>query len=255
MANQKTFKKAYCDLLTEQVKSGESILLYGEESFPYDESQVVMIPALEHPEGLLEKLVPTTDGDCESAIALYEAYPGLSPVLATDKSFWAYLSHVELYEYLRKRNPKVLQPESVDSTYILSRWLLGNDWIKRACLPAFWWIVYLTVDNEGIDKYRYTRYFFSNYDFRTNFLRYNITKHKEAVIGYFDFLIDNPEVMRNFPAERNRFITKHLNKLGGSRLLSTLPRDFFYNELTRIKPQILAVTSTVESDSESDFED
>lgn len=252
MANQKTFKKAYCDFLTEQVRSGDSISLYGEEVFPYDESQVVMIPSLEHPEGLLEKMIPSSEGDCESAIALYEAYPGLTPLLATDKSFWIYLTHVDLFQYVQKRNPKVLEPQAVDSTYIMYRWFFGKDWVKRACLPALWWIVFLTVDEDGVDKYRYTRYFFSNYDFRTNFLRYSISKHKEAVMGYFDFLMDNPEVMRNFPSGRNRFITKHLNKLGGSRLLSTLPREFFYDELTRIKSQILAITSSSDEDMEEE---
>lgn len=248
MANQKTFKKGYCDLLTEQVRSGESISLYGEEVFPYDETQVVMIPSLEHPEGLLEKMIPTSDGDCESAIALYEAYPGLTPLLANDRSFWYYLTHVELFTYMQKRYPKVFDPVAVDANYIINHWFFGKEWYVRSTLPALWWIVYLTVDNESVDKYKYTRFFFSHYDFRSNFANYSISRHKEALIGYFDFLMDNPVIMRQFSQPRNRFITKHLNKLGGSRLLSTLPREYFYDELTRIKPQILAITSSSEED-------
>ena len=53
---------------------------------------------------------------------------------------------------------------------------------------------------------------------------------------------------------RNRFITKYLNKLGGTRLLSTLSREFFKKELTKIKSQILAVTGTIKDEEEIDFE-
>lgn len=70
-----------------------------------------------------------------------------------------------------------------------------------------------------------------------------ISRHKPFLMGYFQFLIDNPEVMKSYFYEKNIFITKHFNKVGGTRLLSTLPKEYFYEELTNIKSRIQSVTS------------
>lgn len=254
MIVQHTFKKAYAESLADDIKNGRNLDLYSQESFPYDPDQVVIIPTLRYPEELKKKMIPTPQGDFESAVALYEAYPNLTPLQASDKAFWTYLTHVDLFEYVQARYPKVLEEGFDNINYVLNHWFYISDWIKVHPLASIWWYVYLTVDNSLEDKYKYTRIFFSNYEFRTNFVQYSIARHKEAVMGYFDFLIQNPEVMAQAFKARNRFITKYLNKLGGTRLLSTLPRSFFTEELTRLKPQILAFTGTVKDDDDVDFE-
>lgn len=254
MLVQRTFKKGYAETLADAVKNGHNLDLYGKESFPYDAEQVVMIPTLRYPEGLKHKMIPTPQGDCASAIALYEAYPNLTPLQASDKAFWTYLTHVDLFEYVQARYPKVLETDFNNVNYVLNHWFYISDWIKVHPIASLWWYTYLTVDKTLDDKYKYTRFFFGNYEFRTNFVQYSIARHKEAVIGYFDFLIENPEVMSQWFKARNRFITKYLNKLGGTRLLSTLSREFFKEELMKIKPQILTVTGTVKDDEEVDFE-
>lgn len=254
MLVQRTFKKAYAEALAENVKNGINLDLYGKDAFPYDADEVVIIPTLRYPEGLKHKMIPTPQGDCTSAIALYEAYPNLTPLQASDKAFWTYLTHADLFEYVQARYPKVKDDGFNNVNYILNHWFYISDWIKVHPIASLWWYTHLTVSTSLEDKYKYTRFFFSNYEFRTNFVQYSIARHKEAVIGYFNFLIDNPEIMSQWFKARNRFITKYLNKLGGTRLLSTLPRDFFTEELTKIKPQILAVTGTIKEEEEIDFE-
>lgn len=252
MIVQRTFKKAYADALASAVKAGQNLDLYSLPEFPYDSEQVVMIPTLAHPDGLLEQMIPTRQGDFESAVALYEAYSTLSPLLASDRSFWIYLAHVELFPYIQKRFPKVMIKEERTSQYIGSHWFFGDKGFQRHALASLWWFVHLTICEDSEDKYHYTRHFFSNYEFRTNLAQYSIIRHKEFLIGYFQFLIDNPKVMASFFKERNRFITKHFNKLGGTRLLSTLPREAFYSELEKLKPQILQTTKSSESDINQD---
>ena len=252
MIAQRTFKKTYVDVLTDNVRNGYNLDLYGKDTFPYDSNEVVIIPTVRYPEGLLEKMIPTAQSDCESAIALYEAYLNLTPLQASDKAFWTYLTHVDLFEYVQARYPRVKEEGFDNVNYVLNHWFYISDWIKVHPLASLWWYVYLTYDEQSEDRYKYTRIFFSNYEFRTNFVQYSIARHKEALIGYFDFLAENKEIMSQFFKGRNRFITKYLNKLGGSRLLSTLDRNFFKEELTRIKPQILAVTSNSKEDDEID---
>ncbi len=255
MIAQRTFKKAYAETLADRVRNGYDLDLYGKEAFPYDKDEVLIIPTIRYPEGLLSKLIPTAQGDCQSAIALFEAYPNLTPLQASDKAFWTYLTHVDLFEYVQARYPKVKQEDFSNINYVLNHWFYISDWIKVHPLASLWWYVYLTYDEASADPYKYTKQFFESYEFRTNFVQYSIARHKEAVIGYFDFLMENEDVMSQFFKSRNRFITKYLNKLGGSRLLSTLDRNFFKAELTRIKPQILAVTSNYREDESEGFDD
>jgi hypothetical protein len=255
MLVQRTFKREYVDELAAAVKNGYELERYAAESFDYDSNQVVIIPTLRYPEGLIDRMIPDASADCDSAIALYEAYPTLTPLQASDRAFWAYLSHVDLFQYVQTRYPKVKEPDFDSIPYVYDHWFCGEYWYWRHPLASLWWFVYLTIDEESTDKYKYTRFFFSNYVFRTNFVKYSIARCKEAVFGYFQFLMDNPEVTASYMKSRNLFITKYLNKLGGSRLLSSLPREAFYNELTRIKPQILAITSYSLSDDVDDEEE
>lgn len=254
MIAQRTLKKAYADSLADNVKNGLSLHYYGEDSFPYDSEEVVIIPTVRHPEGLLEKMMPTPQGDFESAVALFEAYKDISPLQASDRSFWAYLAHVDLFDYVKTRFPKIKVQGEPDRQYIWNHWISPKDWPHRHPLASLWWAVYMTIDETDLeDKYKYTRFFFKYYTFRTNFSKYTIARHKELLIGYFDFLINNPEITSQYMEARNRFITKHFNKLGGTRLLSSLKREFFKEELNRIKSQILAVTGTITDEEDEDF--
>ena len=254
MLVQRTFKKTYAESLADEVRNGYGLERYSLESFPYEEEHVVIIPNLRYPEGLLQKLIPSSEGDFESAIALYEAYPNLIPLQASDRSFWTYLAHADLFSYVKNRFPNIKDKEGYDNQYIWNHWFTFKDWVSRHPLASLWWIVYLTIDEESEDKYKYTKIFFSSYGFRTNFMQYSIARHKEAIFGYFDFLIENPDVTKQWFKPRNRFITKHFNKIGGTRLLSTLPREFFKNELLRIKPQILEITGSSKEDEEEQID-
>ena len=96
MALQKVFKEAYVEALRSSIDPDN----YAGETFVFDETQVRYMANVHHPEGLQEKMTP--DNLLESAIALYEAYPDLTPLSASKMELWAYLSHVDLFEYMQK---------------------------------------------------------------------------------------------------------------------------------------------------------
>lgn len=240
---QRTFKRNYVESLLDAVKQGQNLELYAKDSFEYDADQVVMIPNLAYPEGLIEKLVPTPQGDFQSAVALYEAFPNLTPLQASDRNFWIYLAHCDLFTYVQNRFSKVKEKGFDNKQYILDHWFFAQGTILQA-LSGLWWLTHLSIDENSTDKYKYTRQIFYDYTMRTNFANYTFARHKEAVFGYLQFMIDYPEVFKSHFKHKNRFITKHFNKIGGTCLLSTLPREYFYNELIRIMDQILEITST-----------
>lgn len=238
MQLQKTFTNQYLATLVEDAKTGVSLYKYAEEKFDYDENQVRRIPHLVFPENLVKKMTPNSQADFQSAIALYEAYPNMTPLQASDRSFWAYLTHVDLYEYVQQRFPEVLKENFINTNYIGNHWLFLKG-IFRNALSSLWWKVYLTVDDESTDKYRYTQFLF-DHDF-DRFTESLLIRHKEAVYGIIGYLMEDTEISDNFMKQRGYYIMKHFNKLGGVRLLSVLDRVFFYNELKRIRPILLNI--------------
>lgn len=239
MQLQKTFTNQYLTTLVEEAKAGVSLHKYAEENFVYDKAQVLRIPHLAFPENLVKKMIPNSQADFQSAIALYEAYPNMTPLQASDRSFWAYLTHVDLFEYVQQRFPEVLKENFINSNYIGNHWLFSNGIIHNA-LSGLWWTVYLTIDDESGDRYRFTEFIFKNGSF-DKFVPSLLARHKEAMYGIIQYLMDDTDVSGNFLKQRGYYIMKHFNKLGGVRLLSALDRNFFYNELKRIRPILLDI--------------
>ena len=242
---QKVFKTKYVDFLLEKAKQGQSLANYASEFFPIEHENILYIPSIKHPIGLLEKMNPNVEKDFESAVALYEAYPNLSPLQAADKTFWVYLAHTELFPYVQNRYPQVKQDGFNNPQYILDHWFFEHGPLRHA-LAGLWWSVYLTIDKDSVtNKYDYTKFIFSkDSNMRTiYFVNYPLFRHKEAAIGILKFLMEDYELCASFFRQRVRYITKYFNKLGGTRQLVSLDRDFFYYELKKIRPLIMAIQS------------
>ena len=240
MELQRTFKKQYALQLEQEAKNGIGIERYTKKEFEYDKTQVLLIPNLVRPQGLLEKMDP--EDDLKSAIALYEAYKDLTPLQAADKSLWAYLAHVDLFSYVQKRNPQVLEPGFNDANYINNHFFYGFGHQIYHPLYGLWWGVKNTVDESLEDPYEYTRIFFKEYGLRVTYIgRYMIFRHKEEVIGICKFIKDEEELFSTSFRQRIRYIAQYFNRLGATRQLISLDRDFFYDELTKLKPTLLKI--------------
>lgn len=240
---QKTFKESYMKTLRDAVKSGEALPLYRGDSFAIDEIQVKRLANVYAPEGLENKLIPTSDGDFESGVAVYEAYRNISPLLASNEAFWVYITHTTLYNYAQKRWPKVLDG-SASSDYIIDHWFIGSQGILRNVAAALWWGVYLTVDEESSNKYELTEILFRNYTLRVVTLgSYTLIRHRQAMFGILEFLKENPDITQRGFEHKGQFITKYFNRLGSSKQLVYMDKDFFYNTLEKIKDRILSITT------------
>lgn len=255
MQLQKTFKESYMKTLRDAVKSEIAIPLYAADTFNVDESQVKRLAKVYAPEGLAEKLDEVWESDYLSAIAIYEAYKDISPLLASNETFWAYLTHVDLFAYAQKRWPRVKEKDC-SSDYILDHWFLGANGLLRNAIASMWWSVYNTVDETRENKYELTEIFFKNYTLRiVAFGSSQLIRHKEAMIGVLSFLKDNPEITDNAFEYRGQFITKYFNRLGAVKQLAYLRRDFFYTTCERLKDKIMSVVKREQLLNESLYSD
>ena len=241
MALQSVFKRGYVDYLKNNIKPEA----YLGDHFEYDQSQVVRLYGVPHPEDLLEKLNPTPEGDLQTAIAIYEAYPNLSPLFAQQDDLWVYLTHVDLFDYVKKRWPiKTGKDVGIANqcAFIEDHWFRNPSMIRSA-LKGLWWAIYCSIDESREDKYELSRVLFKNYSFRTRYFgTYELFRHKEATIGILGFLHDNPDIFAYSVENRGRFISRYFNQLGGVKQLASLDRTFFRAECERIKPKLLEIT-------------
>ncbi len=243
MKLQKTFKESYMKILRDAVKSGSAIPLYGNSTFEIDQTQVKRLANVYAPEGLAERLTEIWENDFASAVAIYEAYKNISPLLASNEAFWAYLTHTDLFSYTQKRWPKVKEKEC-SSDYILDHWFLGVNGLLRNAVASMWWSVHNTIDETRENKYELTEVLFKNYTLRiVAFGSTLLIRHREAMIGIMSFLADNPDVTNNALEYRGQFITKYFNRIGAVKQLAFLKRDYFYATCEHMKDKILSVTS------------
>ena len=245
MALQKVFKKGYMDYL----KNNIQVANYMKETFPIDSTQVVKLYGVSHPDGLLERLKPSPDSDLQTAIAIYEAYSSLPPLWAQQDDLWLYLTHVDLFEYVKKRWPILLSDE-IEKTkrHILNHWFHNPTNFLRTTFAGLWWNVFLTIDESREDKYELTRTMFNcGQDWRImRFGELSLVRNKESMIGVLEFLTENPEIYQeNFDA-RGQFISRYFNVLGGTKQLSSLNRSQFKNILYKLKDRILNITDVEE---------
>lgn len=232
MALQTILKKSYIEKIFDEVEIGIGLNRFREDSFPIDEEYLLVTPQVKHPENLLMKMVPTTDGDFQSAVELYNAYKSLTPLQAINPQFWESLTLTDLFPYMQKRwGLKEISDDDTLKKAILNHFTIKSHGLIRHGLGGLWWLVHMTVDEERDNHYELTKMLFKNYTLR--YIRLGISKviqHKEAAIGILQYLKDNESKITSMENVANA-LTSYFNKLGAVKQLTFLDRDFFYHEM------------------------
>lgn len=229
MALQTILSQSYIESVFEEVERGEGLERFLQEAFPYEEGKLLVTPQVNQPVGLLSRMVPTTEGDFLSAIALYDAYKLLKPLQAINAQFWESLALTDLFPYMQRRWNLVESKDLRKS--ILNHFTFKAHGMMRHGLAGLWWLVYLSIDEQRDNKYELTEFLFKNYTLR--YIRFGagkVIQHKEAAIGILQYIKDNEA---NIPSLENvaHGLTSYFNKLGAVKQLTALDRDFFYSEM------------------------
>ena len=256
MELQRIFTPEYANQLTNDIHPEN----YLGDKVKYNENEVRRLKGVEHPEGLESKMLNATN-EYEAAILLYEAYKDISPVIASNRCFWLYLTHVDLAKYVKKLWPDLerydvdikskkqkkgdFRSESDKKKYIQDHWLISPNGLMRTSLMNLWWSVYLTVDESHGDDHKYdlTKVFFSNSGMRTRRLGTgHLGRNREALKGILTFMKENPDIFESGIENRMIWITRHFNLIGGTKPLANLPSSFFMGELEKNKDYISKIS-------------
>ncbi len=131
-----------------------------------------------------------SEDDFEAGKILFEAFKDLTLMQAAQSHFWLYLSHVDLYEYMRKRWEKV-DNEKCDPNYIAEHWFYKQN---RNWLEGLYWSFKNTVqqNEDGSLNYIYTKFLFREQNLRNRGIMPSATvfRNPEALKGVLQFCIE-----------------------------------------------------------------
>lgn len=135
----------------------------------------------------------TSNDDYEAGKILFEAFRDLTPIQAAQSHFWQYLSHVDLYEYMRRRWSGVNDPNCT-AGYIAEHWFYKQN---RNWLEGLYWSFKGSVqeNEDGTPDYKYTQFLFRNQNLRNRGILPSSTvfRNPEALKGVLQFCIEELE--------------------------------------------------------------
>ena len=180
----------------------------------------------------------------ENAIKLFEAYSSLTPEDASDERFWAYLTHSDFFDYMKKRTDVSAQKEEKCSKYIMDHWfvdpmspasLMNND------ISRLWWVVFLTKTKDAKDPYVLTREIFSMLDYTTHLLPGTQGRNETIRFAVLEFVVENPDLFSKNKEAKVRLIMRKLNLRGGYSALSSLDSNQIKYLLKEAVPELKRV--------------
>lgn len=246
MALQTLLSKRAIERIKDDVDLGIGLDRFRMDDFPVDENDVLVIPGITKPEGLLDSLDANTDGDFKSAVAIYEAYKILTPLQAIEEQLWESLALTDLFPYMQQRW-NLRRTDELQSV-VKNHFFVKSHGVIRQGIGGLWWLVHLSVDEERSNPYELTEILFRNYTFR--FVRFGVSlviQHKEAAIGILQFLKDHENESYSLENVSNG-LTSYFNKLGAVKQLTYLDRTFFYDEMNKHFEEFKGCTTHKEAD-------
>ncbi len=247
MELQNLFLGTYVEQLRKGVKDGSLVKYYESDTFLFDSEKTILSPKIKKI-GTGEFVIPkgTSYYDFENSKIIFEAYKNLTPLQASDIRLWTYLAHKDYYAYMSERWAGVRKGSASNaSKYILDHWFISSPAqsnFLRHGIAGLWWAAYLTYDENRTNPYELTEILYRQLDFATRTLgTYKLARHKEAVKGILEFILQNPTLFKDKFEDKSRFLTKHFNQIGGTKPLSYFNKDFFKYSLQEVSPKILLV--------------
>jgi hypothetical protein len=169
--------------------------------------------------------------DLENAQIVYEDLKALDTVQATDERLWAWLAHVQYWEYMTQRWGLEDRQREKPVQFIHDRYFLrthGIGSLVRHGIARLWWFGYLTHDPKRNDPYELTKILLSSQDIQTGLLQRGLGKNRDirtAALQYFAQRADQIETLakrRGGVGRVAQHLCKGLNFAGGVYLLDAL---------------------------------
>lgn len=237
----------YVSSLQQKVKNGTFKDLYNNGVFEDPDEDIIDIDVVDYDDSNLT-LSTNINDVFDNAVKLYETYH-FTPTEASNGGLWTYLSFHKFAEFNHEAyniedaiKSDVKLPKFLNDHYIVSGSATN---LLRHTLAGLWWAVHLTVredETEKDKKYELTKVLFRQKSFVSRLLSVRIISVKPAIQGLLEFILKNEKLFDTYFETRMRMSITFINRLGGTKLIASMDKDFFFNELEKIKPLLESST-------------
>jgi hypothetical protein len=166
--------------------------------------------------------------DLENCLSLFSAYPNLTFHQAASENLWAYMTHVQYWEYMRRRWP-VENIEGRQENYIKEHYFLkgGSDRsLIHNGIARLWWYAKLTYDATAEQPSRLTEVLLSQLDITQNLLERSWGSSRSLLLGCLEFLAANPKLTKGTKGRfRIRDLFKSITLEGGISVLDMRSKE------------------------------
>ncbi len=167
--------------------------------------------------------------DLENSISLFSAYPNLTFHQAASENLWAYMTHVQYWEYMRRRWPVENSTEGKQDKYIKEHYFLqgGSDRsLIHNGIARLWWYAKLTYDEKAEKPARLTEILLSQLDITQNLLERSWGRSRNLLHGCLEFLAANSQLTKGTKGrEIIRDLFKSLTLEGGVSILDVRTKE------------------------------
>ena len=199
-------------------------------------------------DNLLERMMQFCSSDSKiefnAAKELYQEYKDISPLQASHKPFWLYLSHMTLYKYMCKRWPEFCNNTlpKVDRINQVKEHFFNTSTIRNHLEGLYWTVRGSVYENEdGTLNYSNTELLFRTVNVSTRAVAASsLFRNPIAVKGILRFIKDHlDDVYKNHFQARTSFSIQLLNRKGAVVELSLWSEEDFYSFLDDYKDEIV----------------
>jgi len=224
MASQKIFTTKCVDELISSVKNSK-VDLYSKQDFKGKNISAVItgISVKEMPSLILPQKKDQGD-NIENVKMIFDAYRDLPKVQATDVRFWAYLTHVVFWKYMKARtDEKKITKNEKGIRYVLNHWFLQGG-LERNDVARMWWGAKLTFDKNRKNPYELTEIFFDMLDFTRTIFKSNSGKYPAFLHAFLEYVLENPDLFSSQKEAKVRMLARKMNALSTFKNIALLDK-------------------------------
>ena len=207
----------------------DEIFATGNSSLYLDENTIKEINNLKDPQNKKAGWQVKEDGDVSRLLFenLFMEEGGsrimVSPLEASDRRKWCYLTQVVFWKYMQRRWPVESDSDDSDINKIKDRYLIPGSRAQltagklyRNGISGLWWASYLTFDEGARDPYHLQKILFTKSDYLLNFMDRAWSHDKEILKQVLLFLKDSANAI--YTKNQNyRFLALALTSETGSK--------------------------------------
>lgn len=245
-------KDSYLNDLRADATTGKMVSTYRDgESFSLNPDRIFNETHIRSSTNRPDLQVPSAGnravGDAENAILIHQYLRDLTPLMASDRRLWVYMTHDPFFNYCQQRFP--FSGSGKNESNIIDHWFFGRGGLRRNAISRLWWAGHLTwapwkqssklAEFEKEDEYYYTRVLLKNQQIYQDIIERSFGSALSVRIAALDVL-DRFASRTNKLTKLSARFTKDLNLVASHTDMGAVNVNVIHGNMIDLAEKIVA---------------